>query len=226
MRVKGASETVAEKKVEYKSVDDIHDCNDLEVLYYIDYEGAGGSYVFKYESGGLIFKIQLDTDLHENCYVNLTTVKYGFADLKGMNIYKYISCLKQVLECLQENGVKIREFRFEHVASFLTSEQVDIMLDYLIKKGKYKSGQDYEPEDLPEDFLKASEKDTDLDNEQLLLKEYLNRIFGDYDFRKKVEDESRQKRFELFGFAISRIFRGAKARIDDSLKPNIVVRFV
>ena len=222
-----STETKDFKELEYKNVVDRGECTDLEILYHItfDYVTGGDAYVLKYENNGLIFKLWLDVDTHGNVHVTLTTDKYGFADLGGMNVFAYTSHLKKMLNCLSKHNTEVKKLFFEHVGSYITAGHIDIILEYLKKKNLFKNGQEYEPEDLPDEFLKASAADNGLTNEQQKLKNYFLKINSNYEFKRKVEDESQEKRFNLFLLGIKRMFKGINVKIDESFKPNFTVTF-
>jgi hypothetical protein len=98
----------------------------------------------------------------------------------------------------------------------------------LEEKGIYIAGQEYEPEDLPEEFLNACKLDNSLTEQQRGVRDYFLRIFSDNNFRRKVEDESQENRYKLFSFAVDRIFKNQKSGvvIGKSLAPSIIVEFI
>jgi hypothetical protein len=195
----------------------------LDTLYFREDAQGVDYFVYKYESDGLVFVLQLEHYRDSGYEVLLKTEKLGYTDLEGMNVFKYINSLKKVLSSMSNAGQTVKKLYFQHIHHFHTKTQIIIIRDYL--KGKIiESRLDEAPEILISFFLSEFLKDKNPSKETI----DLANLFGNADAHKEF-DKAKDRRYKLFSKAIERAFRKEIAAggvvMDKSLKPNFTLTF-
>jgi hypothetical protein len=196
---------------------------ELDTLYFREDAQGVDYFVYKYESDGLIFVLQLEHYRDSGYEVLLKTEKLGYTDLEGMNVFKYINSLKKVLLSMSQAGQTVKKLYFQHTHHFHTKTQIIIIRDYL--KGKIiESRLNEAPELLISFFL------SEFLNDKKPSKEIIDlaNLFGNADAHKEF-DKAKDRRYELFSKVIERAFRkemaAGRAVMDKSFKPNFTLTF-
>lgn len=159
--------------------------------------------------------------------VSLFTQEFGFVDVEGMNVFKYTSRLRKIVNTFKFYGWFIEKIDFTHVSDYLKLSQAITIKEYLKKKGYHVPSGFYAAGDLANYFVNYASKDPGLEDQELELLKFFKGL--DRKNAKlsvgKLMDNMKYKRFEIFFPITRRALKGLKVTFQVN-KPDFRVTFL
>lgn len=215
-------ESVSKTDLEVKDVRNREECLGLNVLYrYVigtDLDGEPFyNYVFRYQevvnNETLVVRLSFQEIERNNFDVSRSVEGGEFADLGGINLFKYANILSKILKLIIDfyktrtnDLVETLNFDFIHIGESYTLEHLKKIREYLSQFGDVLNLESIEPNKLIKIFVDRTKSDANLPEEFKKILFDIGRS-GDSEHDLAISVTQKRKRHEVVKAVLARIFR-------------------